>query len=818
MAAGADGRGFDLDERFRQALDSILDLVVVERAIRDATGAIVDFEIVWMNTAPVDAAGRSRDQLIGRRISELYPSLAGGELVAGYARVVETWEPLVVPVMPYEDVIDGRPVSGFYTVQATKFEDGVLIASRDITQLETSRLELEVALRELEAAQRLAGLGTWRVDLATQLVTLSGESQRIFALAPDASGAMSMTDLAKMIHPADFPGLTRAFEQAIATGIPAVFEHRVIRADGSVLHVRSYTEPVLSGGDVVGLSGTTQDISDTVASRAALDAEHVRRVSAEALADLASALNGARSAQVIIDAVHESGNRVGTYAAAFVGILEPDEPILRQYFGAGILPREMQARYMRTPLDVDTYLTRAVNTGEPLFLLDRAAQLREFPALAKDIESTTLESAAVVPLRRASGGVFGALAIGWQRSHGYDAATAAALTDMAVVVARAIEQLELLELERSIARALQLGLLALDVRSTQAIVRARYQSSDATMEIGGDWYDAVELDDGRIAVAVGDVVGRGLSAATTMGQLRAALGVTAMQADDAADAITILDQYAKHVPGASCTTVAFAVIDPASATVSHASAGHPPPLLVTPDGTVKYLEGGRSWPLGIDTPRRRPPAATEALPPGALLLLFTDGLVERRGESLDVGLERLRSIVAEHWNLPLRRLKQAIFRGMVDKAELVATDDIALVAVRTVGASPSLFVDIVHSIPSEAKTTRHRLRAWLEGIGMAPEPRDALLLAVGEAVANAIDHGSQRDESLTVKIEVARRAGHMVASVSDSGRWLPGIGGFFAGRGRGHLLMQGLTDDVGIETDQQGTIVTLEMSLPSESQ
>ena len=127
---GAEGLGADrLDERFRRALDSILDLVVVERAIRDRDGAVVDFEIVWMNNAPVDVAGRPRAELIGRRISELYPVLAGGELIAGYRRVVETGEPLVVPVLPYEDVIDGRSVSGFYTVQATRFEDGVLVAS-----------------------------------------------------------------------------------------------------------------------------------------------------------------------------------------------------------------------------------------------------------------------------------------------------------------------------------------------------------------------------------------------------------------------------------------------------------------------------------------------------------------------------------------------------------------------------------------------------------------------------------------------------------------------------------------------------------------
>src|ERR1044072_6243573 len=143
-----------------------------------------------MNNAPVDVARRPREEMIGRRISELYPALAGGELIASYRDVVETGIPVVVPVLAYEDVIDGRPVSGYYTVQATKFEDGVLVASRDITPLETSRGELESALRELEAAQRLARLGIWQVDLHRRRTELSAELQRIFGLPGEAEGEM----------------------------------------------------------------------------------------------------------------------------------------------------------------------------------------------------------------------------------------------------------------------------------------------------------------------------------------------------------------------------------------------------------------------------------------------------------------------------------------------------------------------------------------------------------------------------------------------------------------------------------------------------
>jgi PAS domain S-box-containing protein len=816
-----------LDERFRRALDSILDLVVVERAIRDDDGRIVDFVIEWMNNAPVDVARRPREELIGRRISELYPALAGGELIASYARVVETGEPLVVPVMPYEDVIDGQTVSGYYTVQATRFEDSVLVASRDITTLETSRRELEIALRELEAAQRLSRLGTWRIDLTAKpsaSATVSTELQRICGLPPGPSRELDVDGIDRFVHPDDLDLVTRAHQRAMSARHPIVIEHRVVRDDGTVRHVRTYSEPLVDDDAVLGLWGTTQDISDTIANRDALDAEHGRRVTAEMLADVASALNAARAPQEIADGVARAMRGFNDEVMAIaLAVVEPDQPVLQSYFGGASVSGELAARYMRAPLSVDTPASRVVNTGRPLLVGDRVTQRDEFPAIRADIDSAGYEAVAGLPLRRASGEVFGALVLAWRQPREFDRALVALLHDIVVVVSRAAERLELLELERSVARSLQLGLLALDVRSTGAIVRARYRAADEAMEIGGDWYDAVDLADGRLAVAVGDVVGRGLPAATVMGQLRAALGITALTASDAADAIRMLDRYALHVPGAHCATVAFAIVDPDAQTVSYATAGHPPPLVVSPRGDVEFLHGGRSWPLGIESKRVRAPADVHRLEPGSLLLLYTDGLVERRGEPMQVGFDRLESVVRRNWNLPLRRLKQAIFGALADVGgesgpprKGLTRDDIALVAVRTAGADDLLFADAFRAARSEQAPARRRLRAWLERVGVDGETRDALLLAVGEAIANAIDHGSRGDETQVVKVEVARRDRDILVSVSDTGQWQPGVEGYFTGRGRGHLLMQALVDDVHIDTDHQGTIVTLRLDRQRE--
>jgi PAS domain S-box-containing protein len=256
----------------REVLDSILDLVVIERAVRDdATGEIVDFEIEWMNATQIDAAGRPREELIGRRISELYPALAGGELIAGYRRVVETGEPLVVPVLPYEDEIDGRQVSGFYTVQATRVgDDGIVVASRDITAQEQDRRTLESALRELETAQRLARMGSWRIDLRTDELHLSPQLYRIYGVDPSEVAPTVEWFRQTVLHPDDLAEALARRSAAIADQVGFTLEHRIIRADGRVVWLYSTCEPIVEDGETVALWGTSQDITERIRDREAL--------------------------------------------------------------------------------------------------------------------------------------------------------------------------------------------------------------------------------------------------------------------------------------------------------------------------------------------------------------------------------------------------------------------------------------------------------------------------------------------------------------------------------------------------------------------
>ncbi|MCF3135724.1 PP2C family protein-serine/threonine phosphatase, partial [Streptomyces olivochromogenes] len=169
----------------------------------------------------------------------------------------------------------------------------------------------------------------------------------------------------------------------------------------------------------------------------------------------------------------------------------------------------------------------------------------------------------------------------------------------------------------------------------------RYRPAAAALNVAGDWYDLIDRPGDRIAVAVGDVVGHGLPAAGVMGQLRSALTAACLVSEGPAGALEVLGLYARTVDGAENTTVATAFIDWDTHTISYSSAGHPPPALRRTDGTVEFLDQATDPPLAArpeHVPRNQ---AVTAFCEGDVLVLYTDGLIERRREDIDTGLARL---------------------------------------------------------------------------------------------------------------------------------------------------------------------------------
>jgi serine phosphatase RsbU (regulator of sigma subunit) len=239
--------------------------------------------------------------------------------------------------------------------------------------------------------------------------------------------------------------------------------------------------------------------------------------------------------------------------------------------------------------------------------------------------------------------------------------------------------------EHDVAVSLQRALLPEElVQHPDVAVAALYRPSDERLEVGGDWYDTLLLPGGRIGAAVGDVVGHGLEAAAAMGQLRTAVAALAPDCSSPTQLLDQLDDFARRSHGMRYSTACYATLDPSSGAVEHASAGHPPILHVDPRGTCRYLAAGLSWPLcAADDPRV--PHGSLVLEPGATLILYSDGLVERRDVAIDVGLDELRAAAHRFSGLGVDDLCEALVRELLDGRPI--HDDVVVLAIRLVGAT-----------------------------------------------------------------------------------------------------------------------------------
>jgi serine phosphatase RsbU (regulator of sigma subunit) len=217
------------------------------------------------------------------------------------------------------------------------------------------------------------------------------------------------------------------------------------------------------------------------------------------------------------------------------------------------------------------------------------------------------------------------------------------------------------------------------VRATVRVA-VRYRPASDALRVGGDWYDVADLGQGRLAVAVGDVVGHGLRAAAVMGQLRSALSALTVADVGPAAAMTALDRVARHSPDATASTAVKVVIDPALDLAIYSSAGHLPPLILRRNGTVQALDQALGPPLAVTQRTETRPLGTASLGLEDTLVLYTDGLVERRGEPLDRGIARLEAALVRHRHLGVEALADQLLAELPPRSAL--RDDIALVVLR----------------------------------------------------------------------------------------------------------------------------------------
>lgn len=248
---------------------------------------------------------------------------------------------------------------------------------------------------------------------------------------------------------------------------------------------------------------------------------------------------------------------------------------------------------------------------------------------------------------------------------------------------RVLSQTRGREIEHEIALRLQKGLLAGPKVCVDGVdTAARYEAGDDLLEVGGDWYDVIELPRGRVGFVVGDVVGHGVEAAAAMGRLRTALAALAPHAAGPAELLGWLDRFATDDENGDFATVVCAILDPGTGLLRYASAGHPPVLAVSPDGRVSWLSEGSSPPI-CSAPVGERPEAAAALDPGTMLILYSDGLVESRARPLGRGLADLAAAAAGLRGAPLDDVCHRLLHELgVDEAR---DDDVVILAARYIG-------------------------------------------------------------------------------------------------------------------------------------
>jgi anti-sigma regulatory factor (Ser/Thr protein kinase) len=414
-----------------------------------------------------------------------------------------------------------------------------------------------------------------------------------------------------------------------------------------------------------------------------------------------------------------------------------------------------------------------------------------------------VRSVLAVPLLVQGARVIGVLQVGTSEGRRFSDNDTQLLQLAADRLAVAIDRARLNEQAHHIAATLQRSLLPSSTPEVPGLELAtRYQPGADGTQVGGDLYDVVPYSDGRVGLAIGDVVGRGIEAASLMGQIRNSLRAYAMEDDRPEQVIERLNLLMHHWQQDRIATLSYLVLDPRNGYVVFATAGHLPPLVLGPDGNASYLEGGEFVPLGV-LPFGGYTAGEAVVKPGSTVLLYTDGLVEERGMSIDDGLERLR---------------EAIERAPADPDALcdfllaevppngAAGDDVAVLATRLVPVDVTKLELRLPAEPESLALMRRALERWLSSISVPEEMANELKVACGEACMNAVEHAYPPGDAV-FEVRALNLGSSVEIEVRDFGFWRPPRAG--SDRGRGLELMKRLTDSMKVVPGSEGTTVHL---------
>jgi PAS domain S-box-containing protein len=664
------------------------------------------------------------------------------------------------------------------------------------------------ALRDSEARTRLfletAHDAFMSIDAEGRVRAWNAAAERMFGWPTAEAVGRELRDL--IYPPAGRAGHDERRELLLGSD-QAVSGRRVEvelrRRDGSQFPAEAAISRVTVGREPM-LAAFVRDLGERrrrQQEREALLSEQAARAEAERMAEMVGGMQLLVDAalahrgldDILVDLMPRVRGVLGADAAT-VFLVEDERLVLRGSTGGGEAgERPLPARFG------EGFAGRVAAGRAPMLVQDPSAE----DLLDPSLRELAVSSLIGVPLL-ADGEVTGVIQVAAAGSRRLGEEDLGLLRLAADRVALAIDHARVYEREHRIAVTLQRSLLPDRLPQPPGLaVAARYEPAATEAEVGGDWYDVIPLPGGGVGLVMGDVAGKGLAAASMVGMLRSALRAYALEGHDTATVVERLNRLVwTELEESQMATLVYVTLDPADGTVCWVNAGHLPPLVVSPSGSPEFLEGGRSVPLGV-LPFPAFEEVSAVVNPGATLVLYTDGLVERPGAHIDDGLARLAEVVRSAPPAP-DELCDRLLRSLVPEGG--AQDDVALLALRNTPMADRFSVELPPE-PEALASMRALLRRWLRHAEGSDQEIAEITTACGEAATNAIEHA---DAGGGTPFEVAARlrGGEVDITVRDYGAWQQP-----RDEGRGLSLMRALMDEVEVTPGPEGTTVRLRRAL-----
>jgi len=632
---------------------------LLDAVLRDAPAGMAfidtDLRFAWVNPALARMYGRAVSDFPGQLITEVWPEVdaAGAEVALHQVftqgvLVTETIEASA----PGDEAPGSPPAQRTFHWFGVHGTDGELCGAGLIVMVGDGGPATEDSLRRSEERYRALVQGgaqiTWVASPSGEMLEDSAEWRWITGQTVEEFLGNGWLD---SIHPEDRERVERDWGESLRTG--RIFDDRFrMRARGGAYrHYDVRAVPIERDGKIAEWVGACTDVTSQ------REAEEMRGRLTDQLS--AAALRTARLQQAtamlaealdveqVVEVITEVGRTAIGALRSAVALLDDDKLGLRVVNPSGLAPTGPDGAGVRLTLDTPSVMTRAIATRRPVLMADpeelRSAFDNEPDTSPGRVIDTGDEQAWVGLPLLAAGMPLGALRFSFSKPRTILEEERVFLEALAGQCALAVERAEMYEKEHTAAVTLQRSLLPGELpRVAGLALDARYLPK--ATEVGGDWYDVFRLPDRRLAVTVGDVMGKGLLAAAGMGRVRNALRALALTDPRPAAVLAGLDRlFAATELEDYVTTVTYLVIDPETGEGQAGNAGHPPTLLLTPDALPMLDSAEAGTPLGWASPRRQ---HAFRLPPGATAVFYSDGLVENRMRGLDAGLDELVSTAA----------------------------------------------------------------------------------------------------------------------------------------------------------------------------